>query len=207
MSEYDACMDQKPSDALTRRPHTLRNALIGVAAVAVVATGGIGAYALTTADQSVQRVEAEPTPTVEETVEIAADSNEAPTAYYVVSSVSGLTVGFDGSGSTDPDGSLTSYDWDFGDGTTGAGATVSHVYSAGGSYSVTLTVSDGELTHTFTAVIDVAAPASPGSGGYTYGNYPPGAVMPNITGTDAPDTSACASSTGTTNAQGQNVCA
>ncbi|MBU1173484.1 MAG: PKD domain-containing protein [Proteobacteria bacterium] len=52
------------------------------------------------------------------------------------------TVIFDGSGSYDPDGSIMSYEWDFGDGKKATGATVSHVYSDMGSYTVTLTVKD-----------------------------------------------------------------
>ncbi len=49
---------------------------------------------------------------------------------------------FDGSTSTDPDGSISSYSWDFGDGTTGTGANVSHTYSRAAYYSVSLTVTD-----------------------------------------------------------------
>lgn len=41
----------------------------------------------------------------------------------------GSAVTFDGSSSTDPDGSVASWSWDFGDGTTGSGAVVSHTYS------------------------------------------------------------------------------
>jgi hypothetical protein len=49
-------------------------------------------------------------------------------------------VEFDGTGSSDASGSLTSYIWDFGDGSTGSGATVSHAYNAIGTYTVVLTV-------------------------------------------------------------------
>ncbi len=57
-------------------------------------------------------------------------------------SCSGLTCQFDGSGSSDPDGTIASYAWTFGDGTTGSGPTLSHTYAADGAYSVTLTVTD-----------------------------------------------------------------
>jgi len=49
---------------------------------------------------------------------------------------------FNGSGSFDPDGEITTYIWNFGDGTLGYGKTVSHYYVDDGEYSVTLTVKD-----------------------------------------------------------------
>jgi PKD repeat protein len=53
-------------------------------------------------------------------------------------------ISFDGSASADADGDALTYVWDFGDGTPpGAGAVVTHTYAEGGSYPVTLTVSDG----------------------------------------------------------------
>ena len=59
-----------------------------------------------------------------------------------LAAVAGSVVGFDGSGSSDPDGDALQYDWDFGDGGTGSGETTSHTYAAEGPYTVTLTVSD-----------------------------------------------------------------
>jgi len=54
----------------------------------------------------------------------------------------GIAVGFDGSGSTDSEGTIISYDWDFGDGGTGIGAKPNHSYAGAGTFSVTLTVAD-----------------------------------------------------------------
>ena len=53
-----------------------------------------------------------------------------------------LTASFDGTGSSDDDGTIASYAWNFGDGTTGTGATPQHTYATAGTYTVTLTVTD-----------------------------------------------------------------
>jgi PKD repeat protein len=59
---------------------------------------------------------------------------------------------FDGGASSDPDGDGLTYTWDFGDGTTATGAQVAHNFTAGGSYPVILTVSDGTGLANATAV-------------------------------------------------------
>ena len=58
----------------------------------------------------------------------------------------GTEVTFDGSGSNDPDGTIVTYNWNFGDGTTldDGGPTPSHAYAAAGTYNVTLTVVDND---------------------------------------------------------------
>ncbi len=82
-----------------------------------------------------------------DTIEVIAVPNDPPTAIISVSSSSGETpfvVTFDGTGSTDPNNDVLSYSWDFGDGNTGSGATVSHTYTSAGSFTATLTVIDGK---------------------------------------------------------------
>lgn len=53
------------------------------------------------------------------------------------------SVTFDGTGSSD-DGTIVAYDWDFGDGSSGAGAVTDHVYTESGIYEVSLTVTDDD---------------------------------------------------------------
>ncbi|HEX8188856.1 MAG TPA: S8 family serine peptidase [Pyrinomonadaceae bacterium] len=54
----------------------------------------------------------------------------------------GRAVQFNGGGSSDADGTITSYRWEFGDGTAGVGAAPAHVYTAARTYDVILTVTD-----------------------------------------------------------------
>jgi PKD repeat protein len=91
----------------------------------------------------------------------------APTASFTFSPSSptaGQSVSFDGSGSTAPGSSITSYDWNFGDGTTGSGVKPSHTFNTAAGYTVTLTVTaanglTGSTSHTVT-VAAVAPTAS-----------------------------------------------
>ena len=70
--------------------------------------------------------------------------NSAPSASFTAST-SDLTASFDGTGSSDPDGSLTAASWDFGDGNGDGGTlTTSHTYASAGTYTVTLTVTDDD---------------------------------------------------------------
>jgi subtilisin family serine protease len=60
------------------------------------------------------------------------------------SGTEGVAIIFDGSGSYDSDGTITAYDWYFGDGTTGTGISPTHTYVTAGVYTATLTVTDDD---------------------------------------------------------------
>jgi glucose/arabinose dehydrogenase len=85
-------------------------------------------------------------------------ANRAPTAIAtanITDGISPLIVAFSGVTSTDPDNDPLFYEWDFGDGTTGTGSTISKTYTVNGTYNATLTVRDrstGGLSNTATAI-------------------------------------------------------
>jgi PKD repeat protein len=105
------------------------------------------------------------TATTTRTVTVAVP-NVAPTAAFQFLPTTGpapLFAFFDGSASTDPEGPIASYSWDFGDGTgVVAGKTPTHTFATAGTFTVRLTVADEQgATGTTTQNITVTA----GTGG------------------------------------------
>jgi PKD repeat protein len=87
-------------------------------------------------------------------------ANAPPSAAFT-SSCSDLGCAFDGTGSSDPDGSVASYAWSFGDGTSGSGASPNHTYASAGSYTVALTVTDDAgANDTVTHPVTVTSPTT-----------------------------------------------
>jgi glucose/arabinose dehydrogenase/PKD repeat protein len=73
--------------------------------------------------------------------------DRAPTARIDAGPLAGplpLEVTFDGSRSSDPEGTALTYEWDFGDGETSTEPVVTHTYTEAGNYTVQLTVTDGD---------------------------------------------------------------
>jgi PKD repeat protein len=84
--------------------------------------------------------------------------NQAPVAAFT-QSCNGLSCSFDGTGSSDPDGTIASYSWTFGDGGTSSSATPTHEFAAAGTYEVSLTVTDDDgATTTKTTNVTVIDP-------------------------------------------------
>ena len=100
--------------------------------------------------------------TVRQIVVSSGGTNQHPMAVATATPTSGiapLTVAFDASASTDPDGTISSYAWNYGDGATGSGVTSSHTYTSQGAYTALLTVTDNQgAVGTAVVTITVSAP-------------------------------------------------
>lgn len=99
----------------------------------------------------------------------AANGNQIPVAAASGSPTSGMTplvVSFNGSGSYDPDGTIVSYAWNFGDGATAPGIAPSHTYTTPGTYSARLTVTDNQgasASATVAISANSSLPSAPGA--------------------------------------------
>ncbi len=114
----------------------------GVYNVILVLTDNLGLQGSANAQINIVGAEGEETPVP--TVEPAptAGTLPSPSINAPPDGKVGEPVTFDGSGSQPGSFPIASYTWDFGDGSGGDGATVTHVYNAAGTYQVTLTVTD-----------------------------------------------------------------
>ena len=103
-------------------------------------------------------------------------ANTPPTAAISVDELepsTGQIVAFDGTGSSDADGTIEFYQWNFGDSVNATGSSAQHAFGEKGTYTVTLTVVDNYgNTATATKSITVtgsSSGSSPGFGGVTLG--------------------------------------
>ena len=92
-------------------------------------------------------------------------TNASPTADFSYSPANppvGAWAQFDGSGSSDSDGTIASYVWNFGDGSTDSGVSQWHRFNAPGTYIVTLTVTDDDgASDTMTLAVQVGSSNQP----------------------------------------------
>ena len=107
----------------------------------------------------------------QKTIYVEAGEPDGPSASFTASPTSGtspLSVSFNASASSYDNGTITSYSWDYGDGKTGFGQNVSHLYVSSGAktYTVTLTVkADDNKTATATTTISVTVAGDTSSTG------------------------------------------
>ena len=104
-------------------------------------------------------------------------ANQSPNAAFVATGAVGsapLTVSFDASASSDPDGTIVGYLWDFGTGETGSGVTTVHVYPDPGAYTARLTVTD-DRGGTATATVEIEVEAAGSTTGRIAGTITVGA--------------------------------
>ena len=129
------------------------------AASPVGASAGVTATAaVATAKATMWSVVLQPDPT--------SDPNVPPAASFTVSCPTATcTVDASGSSDTAP-GTIASYAWDFGDGSTGASVSTTHTYATSGSKTITLIVTDNQgATGTTTRTANVTAGGGGGGGG------------------------------------------
>jgi hypothetical protein len=109
-------------------------------------------------------------------VYVVATKNGPPVAGTIGASPSATgmagitTYTFTAQGASDPDNDPLTYSWNFGDSGSGSGSSTSHVYASAGTFSVTLTVSDGK--HTVTAPSATVTVARSMAGAWTGGVEP-----------------------------------
>ena len=100
---------------------------------------------------------------------VPARVTQSPVASASASPTSGtapLAVSFSSAGSSDPDGTIVSYQWNFADGSTSSSANPAHTYSVGGTYTATLVVTDDDglsSSKTVTVTVVNPPPTAPGS--------------------------------------------
>jgi len=141
--DYDGTTFDPSGDEGVTQSHTWPND--GSFTVAVRVTNDVGSTAIDTAAVTVNNV--------------APIANAGPDQTVDM----GSQIVFEGS-AIDPGTDTLTYSWDFGDGNTATGQTVAHAYADAGSYTVTLTVSDGKDTGTHTCKVtvrDTMPPSAP----------------------------------------------
>lgn len=114
---------------------------VEIPVTSLVQANGLVSFAITNPDGTAAAIRSRDSAQAPQLIVGTPPPNQNPTATFAYSCV-GLSCSFDGSGSSDPDGTIGNYAWQFGTDGVGSGSTTSHTFSAGGDYAVGLTVTD-----------------------------------------------------------------
>ncbi len=145
-----------PADRITSYQWDFGDGQTGMGAVITHTYAASGTYTLvlTVSDGVTQA-----TDTATATISAGDGGNRPPQAVFtlkVIPKTSNRCYSFTGSASKDPDGQIVSYVWDLGDQTRRMGPEIEYCYAKGGTYHVTLTVTDnGGATGTATKTVTV----------------------------------------------------
>ncbi len=118
-------------ETIEKRCRTTKKLLSTVVAVCLLFGTAISALAQANFEGSLKSV----------SISDSAGTNSPPTATFAYTQ-DGVSFSFDASSSSDSDGNIIEYKWDFGDGTAGSNALATHMYNSEGIYPVTLTTVD-----------------------------------------------------------------
>lgn len=156
---FDASMSHDPDGSITAYAWEFGDGLGDSGLMVSHLYGKPGNYTVTLTITDNDGATAQQTTTV--IVSATGQDNESPVAMFSLSPEGGeapLAVKFDATTSHDPDGTITNFDWEFGDGETGSGQVVNHMYEAAGEYTITLTVTDDKgVTSQHAKGIDITA--------------------------------------------------
>ncbi|MEJ2308021.1 MAG: PKD domain-containing protein [Gammaproteobacteria bacterium] len=141
-----------------------QNALVGTrlrAEFRLYTSGIPGTYTLTIVDASKAGYSFDPdnSSLLSESIMVGLPDNQPPVATPNADTTTGpapLTVNFDATGSSDADGTIVAYAWDFGDGNSSAEPDPANIYWETGTYTATLTVTD-DMGATASASIQINA--------------------------------------------------
>jgi hypothetical protein len=163
-----APLDSTPGDATLTTDSLARASLMGANSGSPGAAGGGGMIAVTVPTANVAPI-------------AVAGPNQTGRTQTALS--------FNGSGSSDSDGTIASYAWNLGDGTSGSGMTTTHAYASAGTYLATLMVTDNSGATASSSVTITIEEATPASGAYRWANHYGGAGATAVSYSTAVDAS------------------
>ncbi len=140
----------------------------GIITIKITATNVLGSSSQNLVITVTRPAEGDQAPAI--TSDPTANPNPATTADAITFNVA----------ATDPDGDFVGFTWDFGDGTTGTGASPAHTYAAPGVYSVKVTASDSVLSADATLTVVVGKATTGGNPGATPFTFTKGTVKFNF---------------------------